>query len=153
MAHLGKLFKLGGKKTLDSTRRDHEGTYRSALDELDDEGGYLDPTSIHATQPPLNSNSSKMPNYPPPRPYHFPESKRFNDNVQRASVPANFGDQFKAPQPKPRVQRPQSAGHLRGDGRLSPKSGNVKVCWGRTAVCEFYDIAALFFGSNWIFIR
>lgn len=124
MANLGKLFKMGNKKPAEPPRKDYEGKYRSTMDENEDEVGYLDPTAIHATQPPTNS-SSRMPNYPPPRPHHFPDSKRCSENPYRASVPANFGEQMRAPQPKPRVQRPQSAENL--IGKFPPK--NVKVCY------------------------
>lgn len=70
MAGIGKLFKFGGKKPPEPPRKDYDGRHGS-YDGDSDEEGYIDPATCHSVLPPSSGSlSSKMPNYPPPRPNH-----------------------------------------------------------------------------------
>lgn len=70
MAGIGKLFKFGGKKPPELPRQDYDRRQNSGDGDSEEES-YIDPANIHSVLPPSSGSlSSKMPNYPPPRPNH-----------------------------------------------------------------------------------
>ena len=124
MSHLGSYLKgkLGGSKAPKPPRRDYDDN-RSNSDDSENDESYLDPATVHPTSSP--ATGPVMPSYPPPRPNHSPSNRRVQDPGKRASVPVTFGQMNKAPVPRARPQRPQSAEHLK-DGKPVP-SQRLKV--------------------------
>ena len=125
MSHIGSYLKgkLGGGKAPKTPRRDYEDT-RSNSDDSENDESYLDPATVHPTSSP--ASGPVMPSYPPPRPNHSPANRRVQDPGKRASVPVTFGQMNKAPVPRARSQRPQSAEHLQ-QGKAPVPSQRLKV--------------------------
>lgn len=124
MSHIGNYLKgkLGGSKAPKPPRRDYDGD-RSNSDDSENDESYLDPTTVHPTSP---AHGPIMPSYPPPRPNHSPATRRVQDPGKRASVPVTFDSQNRAPVPRARSQRPQSAEHLQL-GKVPVPSQRLKV--------------------------
>lgn len=105
MAGIGKLFKFGGKKPPEPPRKDYDGREYSQEGDFDEEG-YMDPATCHSAIPPSSGSlSSKMPNYPPPRPNHPNIAPKPMDSSSR-SQHRNPGEGYKPPV-KPRPVRTQ----------------------------------------------
>lgn len=120
MAGIGKLFKFGSKKPPEPPRKDYDGR-EQPQDGDSDEEGYMDPTACHSAMPPSSGSlSSKMPNYPPPRPNHPNIAPKMMDNSPR-SQHRNPGDGYKPPV-KPRPTRTQ-----RNEGNNSKVSKKITV--------------------------
>jgi hypothetical protein len=108
MAGIGKLFKFGSKKPPEPPRKDYDGRDQSTEGDSDEEG-YMDPSVCHSVIPPSSgSMSSRMPNYPPPRPNHPPNiAQKPLDGSSRIQH-HNPGEGYKPPiKPRP-VRTPRS---------------------------------------------
>lgn len=112
MAHIGSYLKgkLGGHKAPRPPRRDYDGS-RSHSEDSESEESYLDPTTVHPTEAPVDCPI--MPSYPPPRPNHSPVNHhRVQDPSKRCSFPVMGVQQNRPPIAGTKSHRPQSAEHV-----------------------------------------
>lgn len=90
MAGIGKLFKFGGKKPPEPPRKDYDERQGSCDGDSDEDLGYIDPATIHSVLPSSSGSlSSKMPNYPPPRPNHSVVPSSHSLDRSRKGPPEN----------------------------------------------------------------
>ena len=135
MAGIGKLFKFGGgKKPPETPRKDYDGRQPSGEGGSDEEG-YVDPTTFHSMLPPSSGSlSSKMPNYPPPRPNHS-TNPAFHSLERSHRGPSEDASK---PPVKPRTVRPTR--NTEGQPVTQPKVSEctcVSCTW--LSDCHLYE--------------